>query len=361
MVILKLANFRYAYVLMSVASFSSLMALELVLSHISTRPQYYRPFEVYALPQEKRFKANIDIEFDMPFGDLFALSDFSVRALREPRTVRFVTDNLGYRNSKDYQNEKYIFFGDSFVAGTSGSQEFVLSELLKSKHGISAYNASLSGTPPVYLQIHNKIKRILGPNFRSVFVFFEGNDFQYLELSNKDTLWTHTPSNVRRLEVFRIFFGATRRLIFNSFQNSDGQVSIFKIGGLPVGFYNAYKKSIESGKAGLWTAPLKKGFEGICDEIALLVFVPCKYRVYYEHVPNSDNKQPLNTAFNEFLGEFASQINVPYLDLTPIFVMEGRKQLKNGQLLYWRDDTHWNPLGATIAAKAISEHLEKGN
>ena len=50
--------------------------------------------------------------------------------------------------------------------------------------------------------------------------------------------------------------------------------------------------------------------------------------------------------------------NPSIVNLAPILADGARQAFEKGETLYWTDDTHWNPQGIEIAARAICDALD---
>lgn len=83
----------------------------------------------------------------------------------------------------------------------------------------------------------------------------------------------------------------------------------------------------------------------------LLVLIPDKEQVYRELIPAHWNPpdKPLPPSCLMELEAQLNAANVPVVNLLPIF----RERALAGELLYWPDDTHWNPAGIQLAAEQI--------
>ena len=69
----------------------------------------------------------------MPFGDLVANATCKIfdEDIIEPRIQKFITDKNGFRNDKfEIDEAEIILVGDSFIAGTSNSQENIPANIL---------------------------------------------------------------------------------------------------------------------------------------------------------------------------------------------------------------------------------------
>lgn len=87
------------------------------------------------------------------------------------------------------------------------------------------------------------------------------------------------------------------------------------------------------------------------QNIALLVLlVPEKEQIHRRALPEAD--QPGLACGVELLGQIESGLEaagVPVVNLMPVF----QAATQQGQLLYWRDDTHWNDAGIHLAAEEL--------
>lgn len=91
----------------------------------------------------------------------------------------------------------------------------------------------------------------------------------------------------------------------------------------------------------------------------LLVPVPGKASIYPERV--SSQADPEGIADSSHTLEFISRLNdagIPTIDLFETFHQErGRDRSTNGEPLYLRQDTHWTPKGAGLAAQAVAQRV----
>jgi len=330
-------------------------------------PQYFRPEEILIQTGEKkhdlRYKANQSIlNWNMKYGDLYNLASF--KKLDEPRVVDFITDNLGHRNRSPFEGQSYIVFGDSFVVGSGSSQENTISEFLTRDHLLPTYNAGFPGEPHTYVSKVKEMNKFAGTSFKGVMLFFEGNDFRcendYVNRksdSRLESALTYVPEALQKLDLYRLFFGLTRRALslVKSEHHSDDVIvyDILK----PVAFHKGYKNVTER-KDPCWhwsriVNPLKE----VSSSIQLIVFVPDKYRVYYNFIYDSEVSLPKTQS--NFIRNVASELGIQYLDLTDPLIIGSAELLKNEKYTWWRDDTHWGPEGISIAAAEIARMLNK--
>jgi len=83
----------------------------------------------------------------------------------------------------------------------------------------------------------------------------------------------------------------------------------------------------------------------------LIAVVPDKARIYEQYLPNGHYPQYNASRYQVALkGLRAQQVDAVDL-LSPLLAVAKE------QLVYYRSDTHWNQVGAQVAAQALSDHL----
>src|SRR5439155_21226520 len=92
----------------------------------------------------------------------------------------------------------------------------------------------------------------------------------------------------------------------------------------------------------------------------VVAVAPSKEEVYSWLV----NREPEWTSSKEPSGfsivahEFCDLNAFKFFDLKPTLIEASEKKFKeSGELLWWRDDTHWNGVGQRVAADAIYQNL----
>lgn len=320
----------------------------------------YRPQDLAQArsPDYPRLAANFNATaFEMPYGDLYPLSGFSLlQSTLEPRVLDYATNARGHRNIGEFRAGDLVLIGDSFGLGNGGdTQDHITTERLKREFDVPVYNASFPTDPAGYLRIHRALKKRLGQPFRTVFMFFEGNDFPCPgdSLSHLKPE-TDAPAFLRELETFKYLFGVSRQAIHAIWSRFGSlPVAVFDVGGQTMAFLDAYRRVSERTQACRWP-DIEQGFPAIRDDIALIVFVPTKYRTYAEFAGTNESPPRVQ---GEFLRRFAGSLNVPFLDLTEPLRAESARLLPDRAYTFWRDDTHWNRFGMRVAAQAIARAL----
>jgi hypothetical protein len=327
---------------------------------------YYRPHEMFSHP-DGRYKQNIHFEMMMPHGDLKALSLYT-KITPEPRNVIFQTDSLGYRNSKEYSGQKYLLVGDSFVVGNGTTQQEIITSQLLKKYGIDTYNLAYPGGIKEYANSVKSFKKYKNTKPKVILFLFEGNDFPL----NKQRV--STPSHNRIVEklkhyytrfndtgIYRFTYSTTQRILATKIYRGKERVEVRDIGGIPVAFYKEYIAVTEQNLLPD-TSEMENYIATLNNDISHIYFIPTKYRVYYNHLNHERDKAPvLPNKQWELVQLIGRKLNIPTTNLTPALVEESDRLLKEGVLTYWRDDTHWNKHGISVAAEIVKNSLVSHN
>jgi hypothetical protein len=321
---------------------------------------YYRPDEKYM--STPTYKKNVDVNFQMPHGDLVAMNPFTTAKLREPRVVRFKTDFYGLRNDNDYGGQKVILSGDSFVAGTGNDQKSILVNSLK-QFGVNAYSIAMPDNPQAYLLMIRAFLKNLEKDVSVLIFIFEGNDFIGIEERDDlpnfyDKLKLQYLKKIQPLLKAPNYIFSMSRQVTNRLLKAENKiVRIYKIGNQEVGFYDHYIEYAGSDSIkfviGNASAEIMKRIKGV-------FFVPTKYRVYHEMIQDIKRPKVTNPAKGYLeLVKFFSNFNIPVIDLSIPLKQEAHALIKEDKYVYWRDDTHWNEYGIRVAALEVSKFIKK--
>lgn len=85
----------------------------------------------------------------------------------------------------------------------------------------------------------------------------------------------------------------------------------------------------------------------------LVLLIPDKAQVYRECLPADINEDEMPPSCLWALHEELAERNVHGINLLPVF----REAAEEENLLYWRDDTHWNHTGIALAARTVAEYI----
>ncbi len=302
-------------------------------------------------------------EFKVSSGDLIAYDKTLPDFYSSDRVGDFITDNLGFRNSKEFAFGDMIAVGDSYVVGNGGvSQTDTITSKLEKYTSMKFYNLGFPGDPFNYYHRLEKYSDLVKQSAGIILFIFEGNDLN-CHIGDKAPPATKTEYFFDKIKLLLAY----RLSIFDT-------STLYKLG---FGIYQqAYSKLFDRGNKtyralvnGKHVAFLKEYvdvlyddeicpkrlqeivaiFDKYSDLIKMVVYVPTSGRIYHESLGKAE---PSNKKI-EMLRNLSLHYNLNYLNLTPFFLDK-----KESDLLYYSDDTHWNSMGIDLAAQVISEKLE---
>ncbi|HEX7314488.1 MAG TPA: hypothetical protein VF297_11225 [Pyrinomonadaceae bacterium] len=328
------------------------------------------------LPLLNRFPSGVRFEGEV-YGDLAGMSGH--REWREYRPTLFVTDERGLRNepSAGEPEPDLILLGDSFGVVRGTRQDETLGALLSRSYGWSVYNLSMEAVSP-WQEYANLLAE--GDGLRPkegavlLWLIFPGNDLdeRYLPVFEASQLpWRGRRGQlVDAVRRFR-YRSPLRYVLFG--RDVPGSESVIEkkfLDGRRLLFLAQYARNngrtAEDVRRHPNFALLRQtigAMKRLADERRLRVtvaLVPSKEEIYSWVL---DGAPPWSTdgapsPFSAAVEEMARQNGMPYLDLKPALVGASRRAFEeSGQLLWWADDTHWNPLAQKVAAEAIQREL----
>lgn len=318
---------------------------------------YYRPDEKYVrfdyANNHRIYQNNVHIDMPMPHGDLRAMTREDIA---EPRRIQFHTDSDGFRNERDYHGQRYILVGDSFIAGSSNSQEDMLAMQLLRDYRLDTYSLAYPGSPADYAAYVRGFAQRHGRNFRVLLFLFEGNDFEESRGRKESRLARY---GRRYYEMFSEFstYRVTKSLLkrvtrARSIQ-AGSDLEVAELGGKKMAFYRRYMNVTRQAQT-----PQPEGFERAIESmrpyLERVYFIPTKYRVYF---PYLNSGETLPNAHWQYLNEVCQKYQLRCTDLTAPLARESGTLLKKGEFTWWRDDTHWNRHGIAVAARVVAADL----
>jgi hypothetical protein len=286
-------------------------------------------------------------------GDLARHTSFAI-----PKRVKWITDRYGFRK-KDAEGMKpqVVIIGDSNIAGVGLTQEQMLSEVLEEQLTVPVYPYAPAGSINSFL----KDLRFQKDPPRVVIV-------SYIE---RDIVNIPFPKLSQRREQFRSFYERRDRLTQIRWVQSVGVMldRLFKMNmlnyvrakvgnGTPREYYHFPSKFgpmfFVQGEVANKEVPyerFQKAVETIeaCDRILrkrnirfIFLPIPNKENIYHDFLP--DRRRPV---FLEQLTRELRKRKIETVDTQKAFEDEYRK---NSTLLFFLDDSHWNPRGVRLAA-----------
>ena len=341
-----------------------LLALNLVLPYFM-QTTYYRPYERLRKIHSRgfrRYAPNQDVVVERSHGDLLAVGfrHPEVQELKQTRSLQFVTDRYGYRNTTVLPEYDLILIGDSFVAGNGNSQDDTISEAL-GKHGLRSYNLGHAGNIAEYIRSFQSADKEMEVSGRRIVFVFEGNDFRGRDYCVDEIAFfvrlRRYHRLLRELHISRFISAISSKFSIVAADTSPAITVKALPDGRKMGFFNEYLN-----------AALETSFNGKClenllqraeDAIAMLVFIPTKARTYSFLFEDPQSNLNGVSIYSRESSRIAAKLGIPYLDLTEPLRTRSMSLLPAGKLTFWRDDSHWNPEGIRAAADVIALALKK--
>ena len=318
---------------------------------------YFRPDERLSTfdyrHNHRIFRPGANLDMRMPQGDLQSMTGINIA---EPRDVSYRIDSYGFRNDADYKGQKYLLVGDSFVVGTGNTQADIISAQLAQDYGIAAYNLAHPGDVPDYAQYVAGFKADHSTPAKLLVFIFEGNDFVASRTKKRSAVslffkrYSNLFSDTNVFRVTRSLYARAKR----SSQIADSEYLIMTaIHGRKVAFLRRYAEVARQA-----SQPPIESFERALSamgaDIEGIFFIPTKYRVYHRYV---DPGTTLPNAAWEYLQGVCRKNNFKCIDLTQPLIKATDDLLAQGEMTWWRDDTHWNRNGMAVAARVVAETL----
>ncbi len=312
------------------------------------------------------YTPNVQDSMRMTFGDISAMDPLAPLAIRETRQVRFATDDFGFRNDHNYAGQRCILVGDSFVAATDSDQADTLGNVLARDFGLATYSLGFPGNPDDYVRACSRFLHEKSRDVRFVLFVFEGNDLscssrQRKKMQPSDLPW-YDQVKLRYATVVHAAFGLPLTVFNMASQvrrmfraDTDAFSETYKVGPHYVGFYGPY---IDAALFEHCSFELHQPDEEVLSRVAMVFFIPTKYRVYFDFLKDQgDRRLPSPASGFASLRDYCQARGIAAYDLTPALTQAAARLLPQGRYVFWRDDTHWNPEGIRAAAAVVAEKL----
>jgi hypothetical protein len=295
-------------------------------------------------------------------GDLAHHTPFAI-----PKRVKWMTDRYGYRK-KDLEGIKpqVVIIGDSNIAGHGLTQKEMLSEVLEDQLKVPVYPYAPVGSINTFLKdlrfkkdrpkivIVSLIERdILNMPFpklpqkrEGLLPFYEGRD----EL--KQTKWVQSAGvlldrlfKMNMLNYARARIRNTAVMDFHHFSSKFGPM--FFVQG------EAANKEVSNEDFHKVVKTIEAYDRVLKNKGIRFIFLPIpnKENIYHEYLPN-----PRRPIFLEQLIQELKSRNIETVDTQRAFEDEYQN---HSTLLYFLDDSHWNPKGVQLAADFTIKLIER--
>jgi SGNH hydrolase-like domain, acetyltransferase AlgX len=307
------------------------------------------------------FRTNLTYQNSHAYGDLASMGN--CLDCRQYRPMNIHTDERGFVNPPLSGPYDAILMGDSFGLGAEQPQDATLASKISQHTGLSIYNAC---SPMRAISREHLMELIDQLAMTHGTVFFElmdrslGEAGPAPETPERERLerWSknaeYSPlGNISRDIVDRLHDG---RLMPNPYAPNitrqllpDGQTILF----FPEDLQRA-----EPNRVTWWAKYLvvlnkelrQRNFQ------LIVILVPSKYTVYQPLI-----KDAIGTNKSEALNELQNKLrDVPVVNTTAALQQAAAAELADGNLLYWRDDTHWNAEGVRVAVEQLQAQYAAG-
>ena len=358
-------------------------------------PRIYYParenFSLYK-PQQKKTAWSFGQHYDeLGLLELPLLRD----SVLEKRRIEISIDRYGLRNLDDASSARIFVLGDSYVFGNHTDQGAIFSEVLSSQLGEPVYNMGVASTSPKQqLLLLEYFLRTYPDEFkpeRLLWLIFEANDLEesyaeFLPAPPKAGALSPTaifkgtmvgsiaqfPSLLRSQSVIRRLSDPT--IIWTSSVASDTSDNHHLLDGRPL-FYPLYfspqfgyrmfvKNYLDrAGRPNSYVMEhpnlprLNNTFhrmKALSEERGFeltVVIAPAPvrlYKDYFEDLPPVSEEPH----FIRYVQQLAGETGFAHLDLNELMAPQASQEL-----LYYRDDSHWNERGNEVVAKLLAQQL----
>jgi len=288
------------------------------------------------------------------FGDLIQFCERSnipqkmCAELASEKKVSIKMDHLGFRNNSEATRSKLVLIGDSFIWAESVDQSQTPASVFSRLMNAPVYGLGRGGIPD-YIRIYSKLKDEFHARHISVVFIFEGNDY-YCDKEmfySRHSPFRYTPSIFSQTKLWNV-----SRILISQFA-PQGYVVLEKLRGEPIGFYRPYVNN--EIKAECNWGKLEIDSQRAAEVFDVAIIIPSKYRVYSTLL---DRPVPLAPSRGrKIIASSFLSAGKKAISLESLFIEKAKEIIKDGALLYHRDDTHWNAIGIDTSARHIIESM----
>lgn len=298
-------------------------------------------------------------------GDLAHHTSFAI-----PKRVKWITDRYGYRK-KDAEGMKpqVVIIGDSNIAGIGLTQEEMLSEVLEEQLKVPVYPYAPVGSINTFL----KDFRFKKDSPKVVILSFIERDILNMpppkQSKKREALlsfyeWRDKVEQTRWVQSVGVILDRLFKMnMLNYFRAKVGNGTLMEFCHFPSKFGPMLFVQGEPANKEVPTERLHKAVETIEAYNQILrkrnirfIFLPIpnKENIYHDFLPN-----PRRPVFLEQLIQELKKRKVETVDTQKAFDDEYQKK---SALLFFLDDSHWNPRGVRLAADRTVKLIEgRGN
>jgi hypothetical protein len=302
----------------------------------------HRPWEALLFKSNKTmfFYPNQQLDHQS-VGDLCHHTQFAIE-----KNENWITDKLGFRNDTFIKKADVLLIGDSFIVGSSITQDSTVTNLLKEKLNSYIYNIAPAGfTDVIDLLKQGVIKK---PKI-IIYSCVESSIPSPIKIS-KENRFTEEVSS------FSVFKDKVKRLYSLKYLKSRVTGKHGKgVQGVPdsrMFFLHGKEQNYHYNKI-INIAKTIESYKDYCDSIGVdFIFLPLpnKETVYFDKVPLKT--QP------DYLLKLDSVLREKKIKTINTLELFNKYRTTNTKLIYHLDDSHWNAKGVNLVAKKIAEIID---
>jgi acetyltransferase AlgX (SGNH hydrolase-like protein) len=313
-----------------------------------------------------------------------------------PLTIHAYTDEEGFSHNSHTGSSDVIVIGDSYIAsGLNEADSF--GSMLERRSGLTVANLGVGGYGPFqYLEVLKRYGLKRKPKY-ALFAFFEGNDISDIKtylLWKNGAPYNTLPIGYRSLSDYfilrRYFFALTdissylsenlKEKIAHLISNNDNQynregeihpdLALLRLRNETHKVLLYYKiksnKNLLNSEEGIALRKILMEFRSICienDITPIMVYIPIAAHIYAEYSTYESGtnwlkirEEQIATKANveNAINHLVQELHIPFINLVPAF----EAAAKDGKLLYYPFDTHWNSEGRAVAAAYVADMLK---
>ena len=316
-----------------------------------------------------------------------------------PEVVEWETDEHGFRNSRSMDSADIVAVGDSYFEWGPSAAETFVGRLENQLTGLRVMNLSKSGYGPFqYLAVLKRFGAQYKPKY-ALFGFYEGNDIanisdfllwksgstehndiflRFSQLSFLGRYWAAMEAAatwIKGLSSFPIDLILDRAARRGGYAHEvHPDLALLKFGEraderlLFVERLNTIDSTEEMLKKEEWRAfeKILLEFKAFCAEhgiVPIIVYVPTPAHIYAQFSTDASGQNWLESRDGQIAAKentvnavrrLTQKLGIALIDLSPRFELAA----KEGKILYYPLDPHWNLEGRELAARFVADTLK---
>lgn len=274
-------------------------------------------------------------------GDLCHHTPFAIK-----KNENWITDKLGYRNNTFIKKSEVLIIGDSFIVGSSITQDSTITNVLSKKLNNQVYNIAPANFVDFVDLLNTKV--IEKPKI-IIYALNEKGVPSPLKISDKKKI-------IEDVSSFSVFKDKVKRLY--SLKYLKSRISGKHGQGVPgmidssMFFLNGKDQKYLYDKV-ITVAKTIQSYNDYCESIGVdFIFLPLpnKETVYFDKIPLKG--QP------NYLLKLDSVLSDRKIETINTLELYKNYRKSNSDLIYHLDDTHWNARGVVLVTEKIVEVMK---